>query len=46
MSGEPLTQVMFNLQANGFPVAVGGGDTPLEFTSSDTIMGWFNSVGL
>jgi uncharacterized protein (TIGR02145 family) len=46
MDGDPLTPVAFNLQANGFPVAFGGGDIPLEFTSSDTITGWFNSVGL
>jgi hypothetical protein len=46
MDGDPLTPVAFNLQANGFPVAFGGGDIPLEFTSTDTITGWFNSVGL
>jgi uncharacterized protein (TIGR02145 family) len=46
MDGDPLTPVVFNLQANGFPVAFGGGDIPIEFTSSDTITGWFNSVGL
>ena len=46
MDGDPLTPLSFNLQANGFPVAVGGGDMPLEFTTTDTIMGWFNSVGL
>ena len=48
MSGEPLTQVMFNLQANGFPVAVGGGGggSSFEFTSTDIISGQFWSAGL
>ena len=46
MDGDPLTPLSFNLQANGFPVAVGGGDMPLEFTSTDTISGEFNTVGL
>jgi len=46
MDGDPLTPLSFNLQANGFPVAVGGGDMPLEFTSTDIISGEFWSVGL
>ena len=46
MDGDPLTPLSFNLQANGFPVAVGGGDMPLEFTSTDIISGEFNTVGL
>ena len=46
MDGDPLTPLSFNLQANGFPVAVGGGDMPLEFTSTDAIGGEFWSVGL
>ena len=46
MDGDPLTPLLFNLQANGFPIAVGGGDMPLEFTSSDIISGEFWSVGL
>ena len=46
MDGDPLTPLSFTLQANGFPVAVGGGDMPLEFTSSDAIGGEFWSVGL
>jgi len=46
MDGDPLTPLSFTLQANGFPVAVGGGDMPLEFTSTDAIGGEFWSVGL
>ena len=46
MDGDPLTPLSFNLQAKGFPVAVGGGDMPLEFTSTDIISGEFNTVGL
>ena len=46
MDADPLTPLSFNLQANGFPVAVGGGDLPLEFTSTDIISGEFWSVGL
>ena len=43
MDGDPLTPVVFNLQASEFPVAISGGDMPLESTWSDTITGWFNS---
>ena len=46
MDGDPLTPTIFNLQANGFPVAVGGGDEQLVWTSSEVIVGEFNSVGL
>jgi len=46
MEGDPLNTAILNLQANGFPVAVGGGYMPFEFTSSGTIVGWFNSGGL
>jgi len=46
MDGDPLTPVMFSLQANGFPVAINGGDVSLDFTSDGTIVGEFNSVGL
>ena len=46
MDGDPLTPLSFNLQPNGFPVAVGGGDMPLEFTSTDFISGEFWSAGL
>jgi uncharacterized protein (TIGR02145 family) len=46
MDGDPLTPLSFNLQANGFPVAIGGGDMPLEFTSTEIISGEFWSVGL
>ncbi|MDC0106550.1 fibrobacter succinogenes major paralogous domain-containing protein [bacterium] len=46
MDGDPLTPTIFNLQANGFPVAVGGGDEQLVWTSSEVISGAFNTVGL
>ena len=46
MDGDPLTPTIFNLQANGFPVAVGGGDEQLVWTSSEVISGEFNTVGL
>ena len=46
MDGDPLTPLSFNLQANGFPVAVGGGDTQLYWTSSEVISGEFNTAGL
>jgi uncharacterized protein (TIGR02145 family) len=46
MDGDPLTPLSFNLQANGFPVAVGGGDEQLVWTSSEVISGAFNTVGL
>jgi hypothetical protein len=46
MDGDPLTPLSFNLQANGFPVAVGGGDTQLLWTSSEVISGAFNTAGL
>ena len=46
MDGQPATPTLFNLQANGFPVAVGGGDEELVWTSSEIISGEFNSAGL
>jgi hypothetical protein len=46
MDGDPLTPLSFNLQANGFPVAVGGGDTQLYWTYSEVISGAFNTAGL
>jgi uncharacterized protein (TIGR02145 family) len=46
MDGHPATPTLFNLQANGFPVAVGGGDEELVWTSSEIISGEFNSAGL
>ena len=36
----------FNLQASGFPVAVGGGVAELDWTSDGIIIGSFNSAGL
>ena len=46
MDGNPLTPLSFNLQASGFPVAIYGGDIPLQSTATDTISGEFNTVGL
>ncbi|MDB9994419.1 putative metal-binding motif-containing protein, partial [Flavobacteriaceae bacterium] len=46
MGGGASASSTFNLQANDFPVAVGGGDTPIESTLDGTISGRFNSAGL
>tara|TARA_Y100000385_G_scaffold4467_1_gene4893 strand:- start:20 stop:1030 length:1011 start_codon:yes stop_codon:yes gene_type:complete len=46
MGGGASASSTFNLQANGFPVAVGGGDTPIDSTLDGTISGRFNSAGL
>ena len=46
MGGGATASSTFNLQANDFPVAVGGGDATIDSTSDGTIIGRFNSAGL
>ncbi|MGC6524929.1 MAG: FISUMP domain-containing protein [Flavobacteriaceae bacterium] len=46
MDGDAMTETEFNLEANGFPVAIGGGDEALIWSSSGTSQGSFGSAGL
>ena len=46
MGDGATTSSTFNLQASGFPVAVGGGVAELDWTSDGIIIGSFNSAGL